>query len=190
MPRSELRTILFLKSHTFKFASYVLPVFEKTQRQPCSIISLNFFDSSFFSSHWSMHGAGWQRSLNLHSTPNLTLALRHFCCCSSLLCETDLMSQHLEAVSTQALSPQVPPPHTPREGIKIFQFSKKFSDPKCSSHCSGPKLLFRCKFILFHLYLLFRPCGSVRCQMEITGSLFEGCLIRLFSFGIYSINIY
>lgn len=41
------------------------------------------------------------------------------------------MSQHLEAVSTQALLSHVSPPHTPGEEVHIFySILKKVSDPK------------------------------------------------------------
>lgn len=131
------------------------------------------------------------RLRNLPSTSYLSLACRQVCC-SSLLCKADLVSRHLETVSTQALSPKVPTPHTPREGIQILHsILQNACDPHVFKPLFGePSLLFRCKFILFHLYLRFSPCGSVRCQMEIAGSLFEGGLIWLFSSCVYSINIY
>lgn len=83
-------------------------------------------------------GPASSRLQSLGSASYLSLGCRQVC--SSLLCKTDLVSQLLEAVSTQALSPQVPPPHTPREGIQILHsVVQNGCDPhvfKSLFHCS------------------------------------------------------
>lgn len=87
-------------------------------------------------------GPASSRLRSLSSASYLSMACRQVC--SSLLWKTDLVSQLLEAVSTQALSPSPQVlTHPGKESKFCIQFSKRTVIPTCSSHCSGTYATFQ-----------------------------------------------